>query len=214
MKGIFELLIVFSIMTGLLLSSRILFVHYVSDDWFGSLGIITGISISVIVLAKKRKLGWFGPMLERQIYKFQRGKRGLVIFTESALLVVVLGVMIFTIEQGNSVYFDLKTEFMEDNLSIKSPKQILESAGEMTIYDWFAGVLMIPVVFGTEFPQFSAFIASIDQRLDGWIMHFYTVGFVENLEVLGILIFYRVGFKKRVILKIKRMLGYNNTIKT
>ena len=29
-------------------------------------------------------------------------------------------------------------------------------------------------------------------------MHFYTVGFVEYLELLGILIFYRVSFKRKI----------------
>ena len=53
---------------------------------------------------------------------------------------------------------------------------------------------MAPVVFVTAFPQMSAAIASIDQSLDGWLMHFYTVGFVEYLELLGILIFYRISF--------------------
>ena len=69
MRGIFESLIVFGIMTGLLLPARLLFVEFVSDDWLGSFGIITAISMSVIILAKKQKLGFFGSMLERQIYK-------------------------------------------------------------------------------------------------------------------------------------------------
>ncbi|MFQ5781490.1 MAG: hypothetical protein ACE5GR_00375 [Nitrosopumilus sp.] len=43
----------------------------------------------------------------------------------------------------------------------------------------------------------SVTIASIDQKLDGWLMHFYTVGFVEYLELLGILIFYKISFKTK-----------------
>ena len=98
MRGIFESLIVFGIMAGLLLPARLLFVQYVSDDWFGSAGIISIISISVIILAKKQKLGFFGSMLERQIYKFQKGKRGILVFGESIFLLMLLGSMIFAIE--------------------------------------------------------------------------------------------------------------------
>jgi len=97
-------------MTGLLLPARLLFVQYVSDNWFGSAGIISIISISIIILAKKQKLGFFGPMLERQIYKFQKGKRGILIFGESIFVVILLGGMIIVIDQGNSVYSDLKPQ--------------------------------------------------------------------------------------------------------
>ena len=61
--------------------------------------------------------------------------------------------------------------------------------------DWLMGFLMTPVTFVTEFPKVSAIIASIDQRLDGWLLHFYTVGFVEYLELFGILIFYRISYR-------------------
>ena len=56
---------------------------------------------------------------------------------------------------------------------------------------------MTPIMFLTAFPQMSASIASIDQRLDGWLMHFYTVGFVEYIELLGILIFYKIFLRKK-----------------
>ena len=54
-----------------------------------------------------------------------------------------------------------------------------------------------PIAFITAFPQMSAIIASIDERFDGWLLHFYTVGFVEYLELLGILIFYKITIKRK-----------------
>ena len=88
-RGIFESLFVFSVMAGALLPARLLFVEYVSDSWIGSVGIISAISISIIILAKKKKLGFFGPMLERQIFKFQKGKRGLVVVGESVFVLLL-----------------------------------------------------------------------------------------------------------------------------
>jgi len=61
MKGYAESLIVFSFMAEVLLPARLLFVQYVSDNWLGSFGIISALSLSVIILAKKKKLGSFGP---------------------------------------------------------------------------------------------------------------------------------------------------------
>lgn len=198
LRGIFESLIVFGIMTGLLLPARLLFVEFVSDDWLGSFGVITAISMSVIILAKKQKLGFFGPMLERQIYKFQRGKRGIVVFGESVFLLLILGTMIVAIDQGSSIHSQYMLQNSDTVPMINSPEQVMEMTNEMTPTDWVVGFLLVPSALLTEFPKMSAAIASIDQSLDGWLMHFYTVGFVEYLELLGILIFYRVSFKRKI----------------
>ena len=205
MRGIFESLIVFGVMTGLLLPARLLFVEYISDNWFGSLGIISAISILGIILARKKKLGFFGPMFERQIYKFQKGKRGLLVIGESVFVLLMLGSMIFAIDQGNSVYSDIKLQTIE-NSPPTNPEQILELTNEWEASDWIVGFLMVPVMFITAFPQMSAGIASVDQSLDGWLMHFYTVGFIEYLELFGILIYYKISFRKKLQSSVKSTL--------
>ncbi len=183
-------------MGGILLPARLLFVEFVTDDWLGSFGIIALVSISLILLAKKNKLGFFGPMLERQIFKFQKGKRGILIFAESAFLLVILGTMIFAIDQGHSVYAEQKMQHVSNSQNQKN--QVIESAKNMTPSDWIYGTIMAPMGFVTAFPQMSAAMASIDQKLDGWLMHFYTVGFVEYLELLGILTYYRISYKQKI----------------
>lgn len=196
MRGIFESLIVFGIMTGILLPVRLLFVEYVSDSWLGSLGIISVISILIIVLAKRKKLGFFGHMFERQMYKFQKGKRGILVFGESLMVLSILGLMIFAIDQGNTVYSDLKPQLAATSVPENS-EQLLEVYKGWDASDWFLGFLMAPVGFLTAFPQMSSAMASIDHSMDGWILHFYTVGFVEYLELFGIFIFYRISFKRK-----------------
>jgi len=133
-------------------------------------------------------------MLERQICKFQKGKRGMLVFGESVFLLLILGGMIFAIHQGNSVYSDLTYPSLKNTFSVSSPEDVLDSTKGWGIDDWVYGFFMAPVGFLTAFPQMSVVIASIDQSLDGWLMHFYTVGFVEYVELLGVLIFYRLSF--------------------
>ena len=198
MRGIFESLIVFGIMTGLLLPTRLLFVEYVSDNWFGSFGIISIISISIIILAKKQRLGFFGPMLERQIYKFQKGKRGILVFGESIFLLVILGSTIIAIDQGNSVYSDLKLQSNENLPSESVQVQVIEITKNWTPIDWVNAYLIGTVSFFTDFPAMSAAIASIDEATDGWLLHLYTVGFVEYAELLGILIVSRMSFWRKI----------------
>jgi len=50
-----ESIIVFGVLTGILLPVRLVFVNYFSDDWFGSFGLISIISIAIVILAKKTK---------------------------------------------------------------------------------------------------------------------------------------------------------------
>jgi len=202
LRGIFESLIVFGIMTGLLLPARLLFVEYVSDNWLGSFGIISIISISIIILAKKQKLGFFGSMLERQIYKFQKGKRGIIVFGESIFLLVLLGSTIIAIDQGNSVYSDLKLQNNKNLPSNSVQVQVLEITKDWTAIDWMNGYLMGVMAMITDFPAMSAAIASIDQATDGWLLHIYTVGFVEYVELLGIFIFYRITVGNKLFARI------------
>ena len=190
-----ESLLVFGMMGGILLPARLLFTEFVSDDWLGSLGVISVISLSIIILAKKKKLGFFGPMLERQIFKFQKGKRGILVFGESAVLLVILGTMIFAIDQGHSVHEPQKMEYIPDHIDRQN--HAIESAKSMTSSDWIFGTLMAPIAFVTAFPQMSAAMASIDDSMDGWLMHFYTVGFVEYLELVGILIYYKISYRRK-----------------
>ncbi|MCV0431473.1 MAG: hypothetical protein K5781_07855 [Nitrosopumilus sp.] len=187
-------MIVFGIMGGILLPVRLLFTEFVSDNWLGSAGLISVISVVIILLAKKNKLGFFGHMLERQIFKFQKGKRGILIFTESAILLVILGTIIFAIDQGHSLYSEQKMEYVAE---IESQQNPVDAAKNMTPSDWVFGAIMAPVGFVTAFPQMSAAMASIDEKMDGWLMHFYTVGFVEYLELVGILVYYRISFRKK-----------------
>ncbi len=185
-------------MAGVLLPARLLFVEFVSDYWLGSVGIISAISIAIVILARKEKLGFFGPMFERQLYKFQNGKRGIILFVESVFLLLILGSMILAIEMGNTVYSDYKTNNIR-NVSIpQTEEQIIHQVKELKVEEWFTGFVMIPVAFLTEFPLMSATMASIDETVGGWLMHFYTVGFIEYAELLVILVFYKISLRKRL----------------
>ena len=193
-----ESLIVFGVMTGILLPVRLFFVSYVSSDWFGSFGIISAISVTMIVLTKKGKLGKFGEMFERQINKFQKGKRGKIVYGQSIIFLLILGGTIFAIEQGNSAYVDLKNQILEEHEEFSDPEKILEKTDQLKAEDWALGVLGLFLAVFIAFPQLSAVLAVLDDSFDGWILHFYTVAFVEYLELFGILLYYRFSlFRKK-----------------
>ncbi len=190
-ENILEGLIVFGVMTGILLPARLLFVSYISSDWFGSFGIITAISVTMIVLTKKGKLGRFGEMFERQINKLQKGKRAKIVYGQSIIFLLILGGTIFAIEQGNSTYVDLKNQILEEHEEFANPNELLAKTEQLEAQDWVFGVLGLFLAIFIAFPQLSAVLAVLNESFDGWILHFYTVAFVEYLELFGILIYFR-----------------------
>ncbi len=202
MKDVYESIIVFTVMFALLLPVRLLFVAYVSDDWLGSFGVISAISITILILVKKGKLGEFGNMFQRQIEKLLKGKRKFVVYAESAFMLILLGGMIFAINEGNTTYLHLQDQFFVDQ-EIDSPETLMAHTNEWETNDWLNGFMVAPVAFLTAFPQMSAVIALIDGALNGWLLHIYTVGFVEYAEFLGILLLYRFVIKTKPFVEAK-----------
>ena len=184
-------------MTGLLLPVRLLFVTYVSDNWFGSFGIISAVSITMIILVKKGKLGRFGDMFERQLGKFQHGKRGKILYGQAIFLLIVLGGTIFAIESGNSAYIEIKNELIAEHEEISDPQELVKQSENFTLQDWIFGFIGLSLAVFYAFPQLAAVLAALNDTFDGWILHFYTVGFVEYLELFGILILYRMLSRKQ-----------------
>lgn len=191
-----EGLIVFAVITGILLPVRLFFVAYVSDNWFGSFGLIGAISIVLLTLAKKDKLGRFGQMFNRQIEKFQHGKKAKIAYGQSILFLVILGGTIFAIEAGNSEFLELKNELMAEYEEFSEPEEFLAQTENIGFAEWVSGFVGLFLAIFFAFPQVAAVFAVLNEMFDGWVLHFYTVGFVEYLELFGILLYHRFAFRK------------------
>jgi len=195
-QEIVETLIVFAVMTGILLPVRLVFYTYVSTHWFGSFGLVSVISILMVVLVKKKKLGRFGQMFENQMRKVQRGKRKILAYGQATFFLSLLGGTIVAIELGNSTYLDIKTQLLERLEGIDDPQKMLAESKKMTPQDWITGFAGFVLAIFFAFPQISALLAILNEMYDGWLLHFYTVALVETLEMTGILIFYRVTISR------------------
>lgn len=199
-QALIEALTVFGVMTGLLLPVRLFFYTHISTSWFGSFGVITTISVIMIVLVKKKKLGRFGAMFENQMYKMQHGKRGMLVYGEVLFMLLFLGGTILAIELGNSAYHDIKTQILREIKGIDDPqKMMISQIKDQTLEGWIKGLTGLVVAMFFAFPQLSSLIAVLNDSYDGWFLHFYTVGLVETMEVFGILIFYRFTLKNKSV---------------
>ena len=198
LQNLKEMVIVYGTMTGLFLPIRFFFVTYVSDNWLGSFGLISAVSILIFVLTMKNKLGVFGQMFKRQINTFHNGKLGKLILFYICFLLIFFGSLVFSIEMGNSYYSEIKEELLLENTHISDYGLVIDQVQEITVERLVVGALLSFLVFIFEFPMFSAALAIINDIFDGWILHFYTVAFVENLEILLIMIVFKSLHMKKM----------------
>lgn len=201
-----EAVIVFLVMTGIFLPVRFLFVTFVSDHWFGSFGIVSAFAIMMVLLSRKGKLGRFGEMFQRQMMKIHTGKRRKFIYTHLALTVFIMGLSVVSINLGNSIYVDQKNEIIQiaelQGESLKEPAdmhRLTQELKEIPSEQILASLAAIPVLLIYQFPHFAGLMAIENDLTSGFFLHFSIVGFVEVLEMVGILIFYRMTLKKPAV---------------
>ena len=90
--------------------------------------------ISILIFAKKGKLGEFGNMFQRQIEELLKGKRKILVYVESVFVLVLLGGMIFTISEGNTTYSHVQDQFFISR-EIESPEYLIEQTNKWTAND-------------------------------------------------------------------------------
>ena len=188
----FEPIIVAVVIMGILLPVRLIFSEFVSDDWFSSFGLISAISITMLILVKKNKLGKFGTMFHNQMIKLQHGKKGIMIYGYVLFITIFLSTMIIAVNFGNSEYFDVKEQLLSE-MDSQSESIVMNN---IKLQDWVSGAFNFLFLLFTGSAEMFALLAILNDIFDGWLLHFYTVGLVESLELLGILLFYRVFLPK------------------
>jgi len=189
-----ESVIVFGFMLGILFPIRYLFVSYVSDNWLGSLGILSTVYIILIILVKKNKLGKFGKMIARQLFKIHKGKRRYFVYTNIAISTIFFAMAVygmetakdpFYIEQIDKIYLDLPQQDLsnpddaKNYVSTELPKMSPDDIGKAVIT-----IFLLPF---TNHDQFIVLWGLIDKMTDGWFLNLSIVLFTEQLEVIGFL---------------------------
>ena len=194
-----EFAIVGALMTLVLLPVRLVFVEFVSDSTIGSLGVISVISISIVILAKKKKLGGFGQMFERQMFRLTRGKKRIFVVTMMSFSLVYFVFSVTAIEFGNTIYANEKNLIKE---------QVLQEYG-LDFEDIGSVVSVInPEKIANGIPEYSQALffhfkaqaitqAIINDFSNGMIQHFHLVFLVEEIEIIGVFVFYSIVYRKQ-----------------
>lgn len=191
-----EKLIILGVSAGIFLPVRVLFTSYVSDYWLGSVGLVSVFAILLVVLMKMRKLGWFGKMFENQMKKTIGGKTGKYIIGFAIFFLIYFGATLFFIERGNTIYFDDKEIFylaiMEKGGYDIEDVSTYELIGPQLIYytdsENFQSIAKLDYMFSIAY-------AVMDDMSEEWMSHIVVVMFVEQIEVIGLLFFFRNTYK-------------------
>lgn len=185
-----------------LIPLRLLFIEYLGDNWLGSFGLITAISVGVLILTYKNKLGWFGRSIKRFFTKRHKKKRILLIihFTFS---VIILSSFIYAVNYAEDKFETEKVEILsilktETNISIEEmTKLAVDQAIERPELLWESTVMFI-WLFVNDYDKFALALWAVDDVMGGIYMNLATIFLIEEIEVAGLFtIFYFYGRKVR-----------------
>jgi len=191
-----EKVIVFGATFGLFLPVRLIFSAYISEDWIGSLGIMSAIAILLVVLIKYKKLGRFGIIFEKQMRKTIGGKTGKYLIGFAIFFLVYFGATLMFIDRGNTIYPE-DTEIFYLAIMEKGGYNINDLSSYELIGPQLAyqqGSLDLSILSNFEY-MFSIAYSVMNEMSNGWIEHLMVIMMVEQIELIGLLIFYRKLFK-------------------
>lgn len=192
-----EKLLVAGLFTGIFLPVRLLFYSYVSQYWLGSFGLITGILLTMMYLTKKEKLGPVGRLVNKQIHSFSKSNYGKASIIFLIFYVYIFSLFIYGINNANPI---LKQNILS-NLAAEGYGDLNDVAENMDKLNWTGpGIDSVPL-FGLVIiliPNNLGYtIYSImNDYSDGWFLHAATVLLIEQLEALGLILYFRYFSKK------------------
>jgi hypothetical protein len=187
-----EKLILLGVTAAVFLPLRLLAGQYLMDHWLGNLGVATLISVVLITLVKKGKLGPFGTIFKNQMTKTLWGKSAKIILFTVILFACYFGTSMILIERGNTLYHADK-EIIAN--SIASNEFKVQSLNGPHISDSIFGLAQIQYMDYL----FSVSFAMLNDFTHGLLVNLHLILFMEQIEILCLFWFYRRMFKPQFI---------------
>src|SRR5574338_630575 len=193
-----EKMIILGFTTAIFLPIRLLVGQYLIQHWFGTLGIASVISVILMVLVKKEKLGRLGRIFHRQMSKSLWSRPAKIIIVTLIVFCAYFGTTILLIDIGNTTYHSDKEiiakNFASKGLEHKTPVKL---AGPK-IQDF--GIFGLAQIQYLEY-VFAISYAMLNDATEGLLVNLHLILFIEQIEILGLLWFYRKAFKPQIITK-------------
>lgn len=207
--SILEDVIVIIVMFGVFLPVRILFYSFVSENWFGSFGLISLITITMVYLSYKDKLGFFGRAYWRTISRIHKGKRRILSYTMIGfslyLWVSIIGgvdyaennpeaialsqSVLSTMTPEEKQRMDALNKAINEGNIVDTNNELMKDYTSIPPELLVLAALMLIALPILDYTTWAVIVSLLNGWLNGWLLHFGTVFLIEVLEVIGILIF-------------------------
>ncbi len=201
-----EKLLVGVVLIAIFLPIRFFFYTYVSDYWLGSIGLVSLAAGVITYLSHKDKLWWFGRLWKKQIHRLARGKLGTIFLFIGFFFVFFFGFSLWAFEDGkDSVAYQVAIIILEeqDVMMSMEPDEAIQQFIETTKRTNFESLdhatedlTNLLIEDPAEFVDtISMMLAVINTWTGGWLGHFYVILFVQELEKIGLIVFFRWIYK-------------------
>ena len=184
----------YSFFLGLLFPLRILLNSILGDNWIGSFGVLTVISIIFLYLAEKNKLGWYGRAFLNKFRSIRTSRKKYLIIGQGIIGIILASTILYLISYGNTIQSEFKDNTilqMEqkyenfDQLQSDSIQIMQEKPLEV-----IAGIILLPVILLSN-PDIAAVILAVEDNLSNQLFsHLFTIALLEEIEIIGIVIYY------------------------
>jgi len=189
-----EKLVVLGFTLAIFLPIRLLAGQFFLDNWFGMLGVASAISISLIILVKREKLGKFGHIFKRQMAKSLWGRPAKFIIIMLVLFSAYFGITILLVERGNELYSHDKQIIEENFAKNRFDKETLSRLIGPQIQD----TMVISQIQYLEYFLAISY-AMLNDTTNGWLVNMHMILLIEQIEAFGLLWFYRHSFKPQMV---------------
>ena len=207
--SILEDVIVLVVMLGVFLPVRILFYSFVSENWFGTFGLISLITITMVYLSYKDKLGFFGRAYWRTISRVHKGKRRILSYAMIGfslyLWVSIIGgidyaqnnpdaialsqSVLSTMTPEEKQRMDALNKAINEGNIVDTNNELMKDYTSIPFETLLLVGLMLIALPILDYTTWAVIVSLLNGWLNGWLLHFGTVFLIEVFEVIGILIF-------------------------
>ena len=178
------------VMLFVLLPIRIMLYQYVSQSWLGSFGAISAITVLLLYLSEKNKLGKFSGMFKRQMYKFHKGKRKYYVYTMTGIQFFLLVNIIYAIEIQNN-YTETKTELEALVPNYANIDDVIKDTKKTEPKDFVMAFVAWGYLYLYHYDVYVSLISIMNDLSNGYMMHFSIVFLVECIEFSAIMVYTR-----------------------
>ena len=101
------------LVTGIVAPIRLASVSVFGENIGVSLLLVSSIFGTIIYLSKKKNLGWFGEIIERQFLNFHKGRKKFIVIGLSIALIAMSITMISLVHEGDK-YPSIKSQVYDE----------------------------------------------------------------------------------------------------